>query len=176
MNDKLQAVILVILDRYSNMEAEDVTPAMCELLKRELGAHVYRIEIVPDEPDIIASRLQHYSELHSIDLALTIGGTGFFPAKSGSDPVRKLIHHVPAGLEQSIKALSPSHQVEENDLKGFSGLYRNRTVIVSLPGPQIAAFENLARILPALKRTLRIQGGRKMRRGDREMKKIMKKR
>lgn len=37
----------------------------------------------------------------------------------------------------------------------MGGFIGNRTIFISLPGPQIAALENLTRIIPVLERTLR---------------------
>lgn len=154
-SEHFQAVILVVLDRYSSMDSEDVTPAMCELLKRELGAHVSIIEIVPDETDIIATHLAHYSEGNSIDLVLTIGGTGFFPSNNNINSIRELVQPVRAGLEQSMDTLNSSEHEKEGVSRGLGSFIGNRTIFISLPGPQIAALENLTRIIPVLERTLR---------------------
>ncbi|MGB2828729.1 MAG: MOSC domain-containing protein, partial [Phycisphaerae bacterium] len=70
--ERLQAVVLTVSDRCSRGEAADTAgPAVARLFEERLGAHIYRLEVVPDEADRIAERLKHYADGHSIDLVAT---------------------------------------------------------------------------------------------------------
>ena len=73
-----QAVILTISDKGSRGERADTAgPAVAQLLQQSLSAHIYGHEILPDDRKRIADRLRHYADGHSIDLVITVGGTGF---------------------------------------------------------------------------------------------------
>ena len=72
-----QVVVLTISDRCSRGEAQDTAgPAVADLLKSSLSAHIYCVEVLPDERQLISDRLRHYCDGHSIDLVVTVGGTG----------------------------------------------------------------------------------------------------
>lgn len=153
--DRFQAVVLTISDSRSRGEAEDTAgPAVGQLLERQLGAHVYRMEVIPDDTEAIAGRLRHYSGGHSIDLVVTAGGTGFAPRDVTPDATRPLIERLTPGLDEAMRAASMASVPAAMLSRGVSGI-RGQTLIVNLPGSQRAATENLSVILPALDHGLR---------------------
>lgn len=145
-----QAVVLTISDRCSSGEAEDTAgPATTELLRREIGAHVYRTDILPDDRHRIADRLRHYSNGHGIDLVMTVGGTGFTPRDVTPEATRYVVDRLTPGLDEAMRAASLPKTPHAMLSRGVSGI-RGSTLIVNLPGSQRAAVENLQAILPAL--------------------------
>ncbi len=145
-----QAVILTISDRCSRNETVDTAgPAAARLLNQELQAHVYTIEIIPDEQAQIAERLKHYCDGHSIDLVLTVGGTGFSPRDVTPEAVTAVIARPTPGLDEAMRRASAGKTVRAMLSRSVSGI-RGTTLIVSLPGSERGACENLAAILPAL--------------------------
>ncbi len=145
-----QAVVLTISDRCSRGEATDTAgPAVADLLAESLPAHIYRTEILPDERDDIAARLKHYSDGHSIDLVLAVGGTGFAPRDVTPEATRAVIDRPTPGLDEAMRAASLAQTPRAMLSRGCSGI-RGSTLIVDLPGSLRAATENLSAILPAL--------------------------
>jgi len=145
-----QAVVLTISDRCSRSEAVDTAgPAMARLLTEQLPAHVYAGEILPDEQAQIAARLKHYCDGHSIDLVLTVGGTGFAPRDVTPEAVAAIIERPTPGLDEAMRRGSGEKTPHAMLSRGVSGI-RGATLIVSLPGSERAARENLQAILPAL--------------------------
>jgi molybdenum cofactor synthesis domain-containing protein len=114
-----------------------------------MDAHVYRTEVVPDEQEIIAERLKHYADGHSIDLVLTVGGTGFSPRDVTPEATRAVVERPAPGLDEAMRAASLARTPHAVLSRGASGI-RGRTLIVNLPGSERAAVENLDVILPAL--------------------------
>jgi molybdopterin adenylyltransferase len=148
--EKLQAVILTVSDRCSRGEAVDTAgPAVARLLESSLHAHVYSTEIVPDDHDRIAGRLRHYSDGHSIDLVLAVGGTGFAPRDVTPEAVSAVIQRPTPGLDEAMRRASLDITPMAMLSRAVSGI-RNSTLIISLPGSERAATENLQAILPAL--------------------------
>ncbi len=149
-----QAVVLTVSDRCARGEAEDTAgPAVAALLDAGLGAHTYRIEILPDERPVIEERLRHYADGHGIDLVLTVGGTGFAPRDVTPEATRAVVERPTPGLDEAMRAASLAKTPHAMLSRGASGI-RRRTLIINLPGSEKAARENLQALLPALQHGL----------------------
>ena len=148
--DTMQGVVLTVSDRCSRGEADDTAgPAVSERLRMGLGGHVYAQEIVPDERERIEDRLKHYCDGHSIDLVCAVRGTGLSPRDVTPEAVAAVIERPTPGLDKAMRAAS-LHQTPHAMLsRAVSGI-RGGTLIISLPGSERAAVENLDAILPAL--------------------------
>jgi molybdenum cofactor synthesis domain-containing protein len=148
--ETIQAVVLTISDRCARGETTDTAgPAVARLLTEELDAHIYTTEIIADEQAAIAARLRHYADGHSIDLVLTVGGTGFTPRDVTPEATRAVVERPTPGLDEAMRAASMEKTPHAMLSRAASGI-RGNTLIVNLPGSERAAAENLAAILPAL--------------------------
>lgn len=148
--ERFQTVVLTISDRCSRGQTRDTAgPAVCQRLKETLGAHLYAAEILPDEQDQIATRLKHYADGHSIDLVVTVGGTGFAPRDRTPEATREVVERLTPGLDEAMRSASLSKTPNAMLSRAASGI-RGSTLIVNLPGSEKAATENLDAILPAL--------------------------
>jgi len=150
--EAVQAVVLTISDRCSRGEAEDTAgPAVAEMLRESLGAttNVYRAAILPDERETIAEQLKHYCDGHSIDLVLAVGGTGFAPRDVTPEAARDVIERLTPGLDEAMRAASLAKTPHAMLSRAASGI-RGSTLIITLPGSERAAVENLQAVLPAL--------------------------
>jgi molybdopterin adenylyltransferase len=148
--DTLQAVVLTISDRCSQGLAEDTAgPATAKILTESLGANIYRTEILPDEQDTIAERIAHYCEGHSIDLVLAVGGTGFSPRDVTPEAAREVIDRLTPGLDEAMRTASSAKTPHAMLSRAVSGIAES-TLIITLPGSERAASENLQAVLPAL--------------------------
>jgi len=148
--DVLQAVVLTISDRCSRGQAQDTAgPAVAKILNELLGANIYRTEILPDEKETITDRLKHYCDGHSIDVVLTVGGTGFSPRDVTPEAAREVIDRLTPGLGEAMRTASLAktpHAMLSRAVSGIAG----STLIITLPGSERGASENLQAILPAL--------------------------
>jgi molybdenum cofactor synthesis domain-containing protein len=147
---RIQAVVLTVSDRCSQGQSQDTAgPAVARMLEEELTAHVYRTEVLPDEQATIAERLKHYCDGHSIDLVVTVGGTGFAPRDVTPEATREVVERFTPGLDEAMRAASLSWTPHAILSRGASGI-RGSTLIINLPGSERAARENLQTILGAL--------------------------
>jgi molybdopterin adenylyltransferase len=145
-----QAVVMTVSDRSGQVETEDTAgPAVAQVLETRLNAHVYRQVIVPDGQDRIEKQLKHYSNGHSIDLVVTVGGTGFSSRYVTSDVTRQLVDRFIPELSEAMRRASTDKTPYALLSRAASGLCKS-TLIVNLPGPKRAALENLAAIVDAL--------------------------
>ena len=145
-----QAFVLTVSDRCSRGEAVDTAgPAVARLLESALSAHVYKHEIVPDDQPRIADRLRHHCDGHSIDLAIAVGGTGFAPRDVTPEAVASIIQRPTPGLDEAMRRASQEKTPHAMLSRATSGIL-GQTLVLSLPGSERAAVENLQAILPAL--------------------------
>lgn len=148
--EQLQVVVLTISDRCSRGETTDTAgPAAAERIAERLGACIYRVEVLPDEKETIRERLLHYCDGHSIDLVVTVGGTGFSPRDVTPEATREVVERLTPGLDEAMRSASLKKTPHAILSRAVSGI-RGRTLIVNVPGARPAAVENLEVVLPAL--------------------------
>lgn len=148
--ETLQAVVLTVSDRCSRGEAVDTAgPAVATRLREGLKAHIYASRILPDEKAGIEDALRHFSDGHSIDLVLAVGGTGFAPRDVTPEAVRAVVERLTPGLDEAMRRSSAAITPQAMLSRAVSGI-RGSTLIISLPGSERAAVENLDALLPAL--------------------------
>lgn len=148
--ETFQAVVLTVSDRCARGEAQDTAgPAAAEALREALDAHIYRIDVVPDEQADIAEKLKHYCDGHSIDLVLTVGGTGFSPRDVTPEATRQVVQRPTPGLDEAMRRASAEATPHAMLSRGAGGI-RGATLVVNLPGSKRGAVQNLQAITPAL--------------------------
>lgn len=146
----IQVVVLTLSDRCSCGRATDTAgPAIAQRITETMDAHVYATEVLPDDVPQIVNRLQHYSNGHSIDLILTVGGTGFSSRDVAPEATRSVVNRLTPGLDEAMRMASFSKTPHAMLSRACSGI-RNSTLIVNLPGSKQAALDNLEAIASAL--------------------------
>ncbi len=152
--DRLQAVVLTISDRCPQGESQrPAGRAVARYLEESLRAHVYRTEVVADDKAAVADRLTHYSDGHSINLVVTVGGTGFAQPDITREATRTLLERPAASLDEAVPTASVLERPHGMPSAGTSGI-RASTLIVNLPDSERSAVENLDVILGALRQSL----------------------
>ena len=96
----IRAAVLTVSDRCSRAEREDLSgPALRSILTSRLSARIAAFEIVPDDPEAIASQLIAWSHPdQKIDLILTTGGTGLAPRDNTPEAAKRVIEREHPGL------------------------------------------------------------------------------
>jgi molybdopterin biosynthesis enzyme MoaB len=83
-----------------------------------------------------------------------VGGTGLSPRDITPEAVRDVIERPTPGFDEAMRAASLAHTKLAMLSRACSGV-RGQTLILSVPGSERAAVENLRAILPALPHGLR---------------------
>jgi molybdopterin adenylyltransferase len=145
-----QAVVLTVSDRCAAGAARDTTgPAVASLLREGLAAHIYALEIIPDGRAGVAECLRHFADGRGIDLVIAAGGTGLAPRDQTPEAVRDVVERLTPGFDEVMRSASQASTPLAMLSRACSGI-RGNTLILSLPGSERAAVENLTAILPAL--------------------------
>jgi molybdenum cofactor synthesis domain-containing protein len=145
----LRIGILTISDRSSQGERSDLSgPALQDLIQSQ-GWTVVNVDILPDELQVIKSRLIIWSDSDEFDLILTTGGTGFSPRDITPEATLEVIEREASGLVEAMRADSLKVTPHAMMSRARAGI-RGHTLIVNLPGSPRGAVENLNVILPVL--------------------------
>jgi len=149
MPQEIKAVILTISDSAAaGARVDESGPAVATLLEGS-GAKVLGIEIVPDERELIASRLRHYCDTSESNLVVTTGGTGFAPRDVTPEATKDVIERDAPGLAELMRSESFRITPLAALSRSVCGI-RRRTLIINLPGSVRGARENLTAILRLL--------------------------
>lgn len=118
------------------------------------GAYVFASSVVPDEVDEISRTLKKWSDIDSVDLILTLGGTGFTPRDVTPEATKLVIEKEAPGLpyimlQESLK-ITPFAVLS----RAVAGI-RGSTLIINMPGNPNAVAECMDALLPTLKHALK---------------------
>jgi molybdopterin adenylyltransferase len=145
----IRAVVLTISDRCAAGTAKDTTgPAVAALLRESLHAQVH-VEVLPDGKHGVAERLRAHADGHAVDLVIAAGGTGPSPRDETPEAVREVVDRLTPGFDEVMRRSSMAQTPLAMLSRACSGI-RGSTLILSLPGSERGATENLRAILVAL--------------------------
>ena len=149
----MTARIITLSDKGSRGERSDTAgPAAAEMLKAA-GFDVTGIDVLPDEKDLIISRLKELAG--STDLIITTGGTGLAPRDVTPEATLAVIDREVPGIAEAMRAASLKKTPNAVLSRGMAGI-RGNSLIINLPGSEKAARENIEVLLPALAHALDI--------------------
>lgn len=155
----LTAGVLVISDRGSRGERQDVSGQVARELLNRLGLEVKKYEVVPDEAEVISSKLKAWADLDGLDLILTSGGTGLSPRDVTPEATLAVIEKIIPGLVEAMRLETMKRKPEAMLSRAVAGS-RGKCLIINLPGSPRGVRECLEVILPVLPHALEIIGGR----------------
>ncbi len=154
----MKAAILTLSDQGSRGERADLSgPALASWLSGR-GVEIARTEIIPDEADLISSKLAEWADGGEFDLILTTGGTGVSPRDVTPEATLRVMDRTIPGFSEAMRAASLAKTPQAMISRAVSGV-RKQTLIVNLPGSPRGAIENLEVVWPAIPHALKkIQG------------------
>lgn len=141
--------ILTVSDRSSRGERADTSGPVLVNSVTAQGWQVVETGIVPDDQEVIARQLIHWTDSGRFDVILTTGGTGFAPRDVTPEATRQVVERLTPGLDEAMRAASLKITPHAMLSRATSGI-RKQTMIINLPGSPKGALENLQVILPVL--------------------------
>ncbi len=153
-----RAGILTLSDKGSAGQRQDVSGPVIREMLEGLGIRAEVSDVIPDEPEMIRTKLIVWSDDLRLDLILTTGGTGLSPRDVTPEATLAVIDRRVPGMEEAMRAESLKKTPHAMISRAVVGT-RKQTLIVNLPGSPKAARECLESIAPALPHALDKLGG-----------------
>lgn len=143
---KYTAAVITVSDKGARGERVDTSgPALAAILT-EAGYEIAYKSIIPDDFDTIRGELLKCAEEENIALICTTGGTGFSPRDVTPEAALSVIQRETRGIPELMRGESMKITNRGCLSRSVAGI-RGRSLIVTLPGSEKAAKENLQAVL-----------------------------
>ena len=150
--------ILTISDKGARGQRYDKSGLTIRDRLSLLDSDVVKYEIVPDEIDIITSKLSEWADKGDVDVILTTGGTGLSPRDITPEATLVAVDRVVPGLAEAIRAETFRKTPFAILSRAMAGI-RGRCLIINLPGSPKAVRECLEVVLPVIPHAVEIIKG-----------------
>ncbi|MGI6585199.1 MAG: molybdopterin adenylyltransferase [Gracilibacteraceae bacterium] len=156
--DKFSVGIITVSDKGSKGERTDASGPVIEEMIKQIGGHVEKYVVVPDEKQDIKEAIIDMSDKFGLNLILTTGGTGFSKRDITPEATLEVLErHVP-GIPEAMRAKSLQITPKAMLSRAQAGI-RKQSLVINLPGSPKSVRENLEVIIPALKHGIEILTG-----------------
>jgi molybdopterin adenylyltransferase len=154
----VKAGILTLSDKGARGERTDLSgPALTEWL-RSRGVETAAYEMIPDEMELISTKLSEWADSGTLDIILTTGGTGVSPRDVTPEATAKILEREIPGLGELMRLRSLTKTPSAALSRAVAGI-RSRTLIINLPGSPKGAVENIEAVWDAVPHAVaKIQG------------------
>ena len=150
--------ILTISDKGWQGQRADKSSEVIREMFSSLGNRVVNYEIVPDEVDVIASKLAEWADEGSADVIVTTGGTGLGPRDVTPEATLSVVDKTVPGFGEAMRAETFKQTPSAILSRAVAGI-RQKCLIINLPGSPKAVRECLAVILPTIPHAVEIIKG-----------------
>jgi molybdenum cofactor biosynthesis protein B len=146
---RARVAVLTVSD--TRTPADDVSGNLARTLVERAGHEILDAAILPDEPDIVRQRIEHWLDRPDCDVIVTTGGTGVAPRDRTYEAIAGSLERRLDGFGELFRMLSWEQVGAAAMLsRAVGGVARGRAVF-ALPGSPQAVELGLERlVLPTL--------------------------
>lgn len=116
------------------------------------------MEILPDDREILGTRMKEIADKELAELILTTGGTGFSQRDVTPEATEDIVERRVPGIPEAMRAYSMTITKRAMLSRAAAGI-RKKTLIINLPGSPKAVVESLEYIIGALGHGIEILTG-----------------
>ncbi len=150
--------ILTISDKGWRGERADKSGQVVKESLSRLNPSLLKYEVVPDEAGVIAAKLTEWADEGSLDIILTIGGTGLAERDVTPQTTLSILDKTVPGLAEAMRTQTAAVTPLAILSRAVAGV-RKKCLIINLPGSPQAVIECLEVILPVIPHALEIIRG-----------------
>lgn len=147
LNAKVRAAVLVCSDSISAGTAVDRSGAKAKSMLEAAGAEVLHLDVVPDDPEAIRSKIVQWCDKDGVDIVFTSGGTGPSARDNTIETTRELIEKELPGIGEAQRNFGFERLAVAAVSRATGGI-RGASVIVNLPGSTGGVTDGLNALLP----------------------------
>lgn len=151
--------IITASDKGSKGEREDKSGLVIRQIVEEKGYSVEKYIVLPDDLDTLSNEMIHMSDNLKLDLILTTGGTGFSKRDVTPEATLEVIDKLVPGIPEAMRSFSLDITRRAMLSRATSGIRRDTTLIINLPGSPKAVEETLSYIIESVHHGLEIMTG-----------------
>ncbi len=151
--------IITASDKGSKGEREDKSGLVIRQIVEEKGYSVEKYIVLPDDLDTLSNEMIHMSDNLKLDLILTTGGTGFSKRDVTPEATLEVIDKLVPGIPEAMRSFSLNITRRAMLSRATSGIRRDTTLIINLPGSPKAVEETLSYIIESVHHGLEIMTG-----------------
>jgi cyclic pyranopterin monophosphate synthase len=155
--ESIRAVVLTLSDRASRGEYADTAGPLLVDRLRQLGAQVDDAEVLADDPQPLAARLQALAS-GGIRLVLCTGGTGLSPRDRTPEALAMVADRHVDGIGELFRSESAQH-TQMAWLSRAEAVLIGPTLIIALPGSSKAVAQGMDILAPILAHALSMAAG-----------------
>lgn len=152
--------IITASDKGSKGEREDKSGLVISQIVEKRGYNVKKHAVLADDLDLIASEMIHMSDELKLDLILTTGGTGLSKRDVTPEATLRVIDKLVPGIPEAMRSFSLNLTKRAMLSRATSGIRKDTSLIINLPGSPKAVEETLSYIIDSVHHGLEIMTGR----------------
>ena len=150
--------ILTVSDKGSQGQRHDKSGKVIRDSLFKMDSSIAKYEVIPDEQDVIASKLTDWADIVGVDVILTTGGTGLGQRDVTPEATLAVIDKSVPGFAEAMRIKSLEKTPMAVLSRATAGV-RGKCLIINLPGSPKAVLECLEVILPAISHAVEIIKG-----------------
>ncbi|MDO5707302.1 MAG: MogA/MoaB family molybdenum cofactor biosynthesis protein [Andreesenia angusta] len=151
--------IITASDKGSKGQREDLSGSAIKEIVESKGYKVERKTILPDDKKLLSEEMIYMSDQLGIELILTTGGTGFSIRDNTPEATEAVIDKPTPGISEAMRYHSLQITPRGMLSRGISGIRKNNSLIINLPGSEKAVKETLEYIIDSVTHGLDIMLG-----------------
>lgn len=153
-----RAAVITSSDSSWRGEREDLSgPVVKEILETN-GYEVTAMIILPDDREMLGSKMAEIADNNQAELILTTGGTGFSQRDCTPEATADITERQVPGIPEAMRAYSMQFTKRAMLSRAAAGI-RKGTLIINLPGSPKAVRECLEYIIDSLEHGIEILTG-----------------
>lgn len=145
--------VVTMSDKGARGEREDTSGAYLKDKLSQEGYFQKFYTVIPDNVPVIVSTLKDLTDVKSISLIVTTGGTGVAPTDVTPEAMVEVIEKEIPGMAELMRMESLKKTRNAVLSRGKAGI-RGKTLIINLPGSLKAVRENIEVLLSVLPHAL----------------------